>query len=86
MYILYGETGEHSDYKNWIVGVFKNVEKAWEYRDRLREDLDAHDIHREVGEMIYMDCPEGMIDSLLQHNWIGFGVEYEVGRVSVLDS
>jgi hypothetical protein len=85
MFILYGETGEYEDYRFWVVGIFKKEEKAKKYQIVLEEDATRHGIDIDCSVSFHPPCPVSLMDSGLITNWMGFGVEYSVGTMEVLD-
>ena len=40
VYIVWGSTGEHGDYREWIAGIFRNENDAKEFCDKCQEFAD----------------------------------------------
>jgi hypothetical protein len=86
IFILYGETGEYDEHKDWIVGAFKSILSAEEHMIKLNADAVAHGIELDVTVIFRGLCPEGLLDEGLSRNWAGYGVEYSVGHIKILDA
>jgi hypothetical protein len=85
MFILYGETGEYDDYKVWVVGIFKYHNKAISYMKALEANANSLGVPLDISAAFYGNCPQSLEDEGLRNNWVGYGVEYSVGKISVLD-
>ena len=85
MFAVIGMTGAQVHYVDWVVGVFFSEGKAIDHRFSLEEWLMDQDIPNDTSLTVYCPEPAHFLDSSLQNHWRGYGVEYFVEEVKVLD-
>ena len=94
-YIIVGETGEYDDHTRWNVVAFLNREMANRYvENRLNQFLRDNDIPLDISHSCYRGTDYGQEDQIpdnsydigLGENWMGFGVEYSIEEIAVIEN